>query len=390
LAVPVHPVSDSHVYDVLARNLANGFGYCFIPGRPTALWAVGTPFIYSIFYRIFGPNYQPIVVFNLVLSLATIWISMLLAERWFDRRVAIVAGYFFACWPVLIEFTSCLASELIFNFLIVALLLLWDSPRLNPWLRAIAVGLLAGAAVYVRPVALFIPAILGVLSSVRAFRDRKSYLLPLAMAAVACTLMALTIAPWSLRNKHVFGHVVMMSTNGGGDWWMGNNPGGPGKEQLIPVDILRMPEGDRDVHLGNLAKAYIRQYPGRFVIRTLRKAFWLYDHETIGVHWNLPVLQNTYGIRGVTVLKLVSDLYWWIMLLLGLSGACLLFARLRIGAFYDSPLIALWAFFTAFYAMILINDRYHMCCIPPIGILAAFAVTGLYQRMRSRAKRQLA
>lgn len=45
--VPINPVSDCVVYDKVAMNLAEGLGYCFVPGHPTALWPVGTSFLLS-------------------------------------------------------------------------------------------------------------------------------------------------------------------------------------------------------------------------------------------------------------------------------------------------------------------------------------------------------
>src|SRR5712664_2071723 len=84
LLVPVIPLSDSNAYDVFARNLAAGLGYCWSPGRMTAYWPVGTPFVYSVFYALFGHSYHAITLFHLVLGLTVILLSMLLAERWFD------------------------------------------------------------------------------------------------------------------------------------------------------------------------------------------------------------------------------------------------------------------------------------------------------------------
>jgi len=377
LAVPVMPVSDSHVYDLLARNLASGLGFCWAAGNPTAQWPVGTSFVYSIFYRVFGLSYTPIVVFNICLSLATIWLTMLLAERWFNRKVAIIAGYLSACWPVQIQFTSVLASELIFNFLMVALLLVWDSPKLNPWLKAVLIGILAAAALYVRPVALFLPAILGAIT----IATRKKVVRPIAITAVAYILMALAIAPWSLRNTRVFGRFVLMSSNGGGDLWLGNNPFTQGQSSEFPADTLNMRDVDRDVYLGQIAAAYIRQYPGHFVMHSLKKLYWLYDHETIGVHWNLAALESIYGARAVWVLKLISDLFWWVTLLLGLAGTCFLIVQRGPREIVHSPLIAVWLYFSVIYSVILATDRYHFGCLPSIAILAAFALYSAGQRI---------
>jgi 4-amino-4-deoxy-L-arabinose transferase-like glycosyltransferase len=382
LAVPVQPVSDSGVYNLLARNLANGIGYCWGSGNPTAYWPVGTSFVYSVFFRVFGLSYAPIVIFNIVISLATIWLSMLLAKRWFNRKVALVAGYLAACWPVQIEFTTVLASELIFNFLLVALLAVWEWEKLNPWVKAVLIGLLSAAACYVRPIAMLLPVILYALS---INRERK-YTMPVARAVVAMLAMALAIAPWSQRNTRIFGNFEIISTNGGPNLWMGNNPASHGGTTPLPADVVKMPEGARDLYLGHIAKTYIREYPGSFLLRTLKKAVLLHNHETIGVHWNMPTLESRYGQRAVWLLKLGSDLFWWAALLLGMAGTSVITMRHGIWALFSSPPAALWAYFIALHAVIVTQDRYHFPCLPFIGMLAAVALCAMWERWIAKAK----
>ena len=388
LAVRVSPVSDSYVYDLLARHLAHGIGYFWSPGVPTAYWPVGTSFLYSLLYRVFGQSYTPIVVLNIALSLATIWMSMVLAERWFGRRVAIVAGYLLALWPMQIEFATVLASELIFNFLMIATLVVWESPwsgaqraaSSRPWLKAIVIGLLAAAICYIRPVGLLLPVIL---YAITIHRERR-FAAPAAHAALAMLIMAAAIAPWSLRNTHLFGRFILISDNGGANLWMGNHPGGDGGTVPVPDDTLKMHEAERDAYLGNVAKAYIRAYPGRFVLRTLRKAVQLHSHETIGVHWNLPTLETVYGTHTVTALKLLSDLYWWLVLLPALGGVMLLVRQHGLITALAMPPIVLWAYFTALYAIIVIQDRYHFPCLPFIAMLAAVALCGDWRQFAHR------
>lgn len=388
MAVRVSPLSDSYVYDLLARNLANGLGYCWLPGHFTAYWPVGTSFVYSIFYRVFGHSYVPIILFNIALTLGSIWMTMLLAERWFGRRAALLAGYLLALWPMQIEFSTVLASELIFNFLMLAILVVWEAPWLSsrfdaerhPWLKAILIGLLAGVLCYIRPVGLLLPAILYVLSMCRERRFAR----PAFCALLAIVTMLAVIAPWSARNTRLFGRFMLVSDNGGSNLWMGNHPGGDGGTVPVPDYTLKMPEAARDAYLGNLAKAYIRTYPGRFVLRTLKKAVQLHSHETIGVHWNLATLETVYGTHAVNALKLLSDLYWWLVLLLALAGVVLLARQRGLLEVLTLTPIVLWGYFTALYAVIVTQDRYHFPCIPFIAMLAAVALCTLREKLAER------
>lgn len=375
VVVPVHPVSDGYAYDVFARNLAKGIGYAWDPTHMTAHWPVGTSFIYSVLYRIFGFTYIPIVVFNVLVSLGTIWLSMTLARHWFDERVAIIAGFVFALWPSQIEFISVLGSELIFNFILLLWLAVWELAPLNRWPKVVLIGFLAAATCYIRPVALVLPV---VFCSVEILRERK-YLLPIARAAIILLTMALLIAPWSIRNTRLFGRFVQISTNGGVNFWEGNNPTGNGETEGLPPETAKMQEADRDIYLGNIAKAYVRQYPGRFVLRTLKKAVWLYDHETIGVHWNLSGLTERYGAQVILPLKLLNDLYWWLVLVLGLIGSGVLMVQRGIWASITSIPILMWLYFTALYAVFVVQDRYHFPTLPFIAMLAGVALNAFAQ-----------
>ena len=376
LALPVHPVSDSYVYDLFAKNLAKGIGYAWGPGTLTAHWPVGTSFIYSVLYRTFGFTYTPIVLFNVLISLGTIWLSMALARQWFNEMVAIITGLVFTFWPSQIEFISVLGSELIFNFFLLIWLAVWELAPLNRWAKALLIGFLAAATCYIRPVALLLPVVFCFVEILR----EKNYRLPIARAAVILLTMAVLIAPWSIRNTRIFGHFVQISTNGGVNFWEGNNPSGNGETENLPPETEGMQEADRDIYLGNIAKAYVRQYPSRFVMRTLRKAVLLYSHETIGVHWNLPGLTERYGYWVILPLKLLNDLYWWLVLALGLIGSGVLIIQRGIWRAITSVPILMWLYFTAVYAVFVVQDRYHFPTLPFIAMLVGVALNVLAQQ----------
>src|SRR5690348_1648163 len=158
LLIPMHPISDSSAYDELAWNLASKGVYAWNTGEYTAYWPVGTPFFYSLPFRLFGHDYAPIAVLNVLIGTATIPLIMGLAQRWVSTGAALAAGALFALWPMQIEFSSILASELLFNLLVLAALWLTLEARFASMLvRAIVVGLVLAAASYVRVQALLFP-----------------------------------------------------------------------------------------------------------------------------------------------------------------------------------------------------------------------------------------
>ena len=138
LFVPVRPLSDSFAYDTFAQNLANGLGFGWNAGEPTAFWMPGTSMLYAVCYRLFGHSYTPIVILNILLGVWIVWAAMRLSEKWFDVRTGLVTGWLLAVWPNLIQFTTILASELLFMALMLAALLLWQFWERVWWQRACA------------------------------------------------------------------------------------------------------------------------------------------------------------------------------------------------------------------------------------------------------------
>ncbi len=381
LLIPVVPVSDSNAYDVFARNLANGFGFGWGPGNLTAYWPVGTSFAYSILYRIFGHIYAPIVVFHLVLGLIAILFSMLLAERWFNRHVAILTGVLLSLWPSQIEFTTVLASELIFVTLLVLSLWVWSSQRIHSLVRALLLGVLLAAATYVRPMALLLPV---VLASLTIAKERQ-WLPAVGALVLELVVIAALILPWSIRNTRVFGSFALTTTNGGVNLWMGNNPQTVGGYMEYPGDFGPMNEVQVDKYLGATATSYIRHHPVQFVGRTLLKLVKLHDRETIGVVWNEKGLAQRFGTRILLPLKIISTGFWLLALGFALFGIILLLLGRSLLSTITNPAVLIWLYFALLHAVIVVQDRYHFASIPMIAMLAAFGIASSIQYVQRRS-----
>jgi len=391
LLVPIAPISDPNAYDVCARNLAshNTFGYQ--PDQPWAFWPVGASFAYSLVYRAFDPatfGYAPIAGFNVLAGVLMVGLAMACAHRWFGRAPALATGLMLALWPTHIEFTTVMASETPFIALVLAGILVWPDRFLVG--RLVLAGLLFAAATYVRPTALLIPIVLAGAQWLRAPR-LKDIPLAAASAAVALAVMAACIAPWAARNYHLFGRPVLISTNGGSNLWMGNNPESTGAYQE-PPEFPGNNEAERDALRGRLAREYILGHPVAFAKRTLVKAVKLHTTETIGVGWNLrglkraaPGLMADEKGTAVRALKAVSTAYWLAVLLLSLPGLWLLTRRSGVWHALTHPAVAIWVYFTAVHAVIVIQDRYHLPATPMIASLAALTLVPLWQRCSGRA-----
>lgn len=371
MTIPVVPVSDGHAYDVFAQNIALGYGYGWEPYKPSAYWPVGTSAIYAFFYWAFGHHYLVVALFQVAVGLAVVVAATYLARRWFDTQVALATAWILACWPLLIEYTTLLASELYFLLFVMAAYWFAGAPR-PAWARGTLSGVFLAAANYVRPVALLLPPLLYAKEMLERHRQRAAIL-----ACVICVAAtAACIAPWSLRNWHAFDRFVLMSTNGGRVLWMGNNPDADTGYMLEPklnVDN----EADFDRLLGQRATEYILHEPGTFLRRSIKKALVLHDRESIGITWNEKGISSVFGERALTPLKAISSVYWWITLAFAIGGTLALLRRFGWLLPIACPPIAAWIYFTLVHSVSIAGDRYHIPSIPYIAMLAAYAMCRL-------------
>lgn len=376
LPVPVIPVSDSNAYDVFAQNIAAGYGFSWRPGELTAYWAVGTAAVYALIYSFFGHSYVPIVVLNIMVGLGTVALAMSLARRWLGPAPAVLTGWILAIWPLMIQFTTILASEMLFNFCVLAAFWMASMPGWKWLSRAVATGVVLAAAVYIRPVALLLAPLIFLQEALIQRRLASA----VAACAVSCVVMIALILPWSFRNLDVFDRFVLVSTNAGTNFWMGNNPKTTGGYMPEPETGIAN-EADRDRHLNQKAWEYIGQEPLAFVARTLKKAVLLHDRESIGVAWNEKGLEQRFGSGVLMPLKLISNTYWWLMLACAGYGLILLLRQRTWLEFLTLPPLIAWVYYTAVHSITVIGDRYHIPSDPFIAMLAAYAISVVVRRL---------
>lgn len=373
LLVAVDPVSDSNAYFVFAATLAEHGVFGWNATHPDAYWPPGAPFLYSLAFRAIGIGGAAVVALNLALAAAKLVLAFLLTRTWFGRRAAIVATAGLACWPTQIAFTTVLSSEQAFD---VALLATgWAFERWwrnGTWTADVAIGTLLAAASYVRPTALPLAAGFALIAWTRG----APFARVVRLALVASAAMALLIAPWSVRNHQLFGRWVAISANGGANLWMGNNPNATGGYVALPREVRGMNTAERDAYLGDAAKRWMRENPGRALALAARKLAVTYERETIGVVWNEKALAPA-GPRVVLALKALCSGFWWLALIAALTGAALRLRARGIVACFSNPPIALWGYFALVHAITVGQDRYHLASVPFMAALAGFALCKL-------------
>jgi 4-amino-4-deoxy-L-arabinose transferase-like glycosyltransferase len=211
-------INDTTFYQFAASSLANGSGYTGLNFEPTAAWPPGFPFVMSLLYRVFGERLSLALALNVVLATATVVLIYLIAERMLGRREARVAAGFFAILPGPIFMNAVYLSETMFIFMLVGLLALVVFLPERRW-TAVALGVALGLAALTRGEGLLMPII--PLAVWWGHLGRREWL---RRAALLLLAMAITIAPWTIRNAVAMDGFVPVANNPSGTLWSGHNP----------------------------------------------------------------------------------------------------------------------------------------------------------------------
>lgn len=225
------PQMDAGYHVEWARAFAEG--RTFQPGpffrAPLYPWFLG------LCFEVFGEDYLAPRIVQVVLGTVGVGLVYLVGAHAFDRRVGWLAALFAATYWVLIYFDG----ELLLPVLEVPfdLLAIWLSLRVaaepTP-VRAGSAGLAWGLSAIVRPnVLLFVPLVAAWTAWIAWKRGptlRRKLLAPTAFAA---GLLA-PILPITAYNAFVGGDRVLISSQGGVNLWIGNNPQSDGSSAIVP------------------------------------------------------------------------------------------------------------------------------------------------------------
>ena len=230
-------VNDSLFYHAVASELADGEGFSLF-GQPTAHWPPVVPFLFSLPYRLVGPEPLSAAVLNAVLGAATVPLLYAAALRPLGVVAARFAGLALALMPGQILFADTLTSETTFTFLLVAFVALAGLLPERRWWAPVALGAVAGVAALTRGEGLVLPVIaLAAWYPVLARREL------LGRLAVLVVTMAVVVAPWMARNASHADSFVGVATNSSTTLWSGHNPDADGAATYAPPSLLRPAAG---------------------------------------------------------------------------------------------------------------------------------------------------
>ena len=354
----------------LAKSMLDGLGLSSpfgVPTGPSAFVAPGYPILVAGVFKLFGSYSQTSAIFimcaQIALNLVTVWLMMGIARKLFDQRVAVVAGWVWACSLPLIWMPTIFWDTSIAICLLVGLLaLVLDLQEKTSWLSWIYLG------AYCAITALINPAMILALASMVAWlgwQRRRSQPLGLLVAALT---FCIVFSPWPIRNYKVFHAFIPLRTTVGFELWMGNHHGATGflEESLFPAfnqaelnDYKARGEIAYTAHKEELGKTYILTHPKSVshltAIRVVR--YW----AGTGAKGGSPV----FAVHAV------------LTTVFGLLGLWMLYKQRRFSLviLFGVPFLL----FPLPYYITHAEFRYRLALDPLLTILAAYAVVSLFR-----------
>ena len=324
----LYAAPDEDEYLQIAQSVARGEGFA-LHGEITAYRDMLLPVVCAGLMALFGDSPLPMLLLNVLLSVATALLLFNLGRRRFGEQVALIMAGVWLLYPTAIIFSAMLFTETLFVFLWVLALLLYD--RLDEGgyrpLDAVALGAVSGLVMLTRAVGVVV--VLSLILYIVLIRFERPLRVRLRAALILGAACLLVVLPWMVRNHFAVGRFAL-NTNGGINMYIGNNPRANGSylfdedhERLLPP--AEAGEAARDRAAATLALTFVREHP-RDALRLWERKFgffWATDMtQWIHYFWNPsgpPSVSKRLRAMPVARLALLAVPYMLIVLL-GISG----------------------------------------------------------------------
>jgi len=356
------------------------------------------PFFLAGIYSVIEPDTRGVLLVQAFLDSVSVVITMLIARRLFGDRSAIVAGLLAATYEVYFYYDGLLQKEALMIFLLTSALLLIlraaDQERARAWLPA---GFLVGMVALTRGNSLLFAPVMLLWILIAGRGDRFARLAATLLFGVG---IAAAILPVTVRNYRVGGDFVLLNSQAGQNFYIGNfranQTGGyltppflrpnPRVEETDFAAEARRRTGRSDLRPSEVSNYWFRQGlaeiaadPGQFVRHAVRKTLLIFNRYEIPDNQSFEYYQRNFA----PMLGLPFPT-WAAVVPFAASG--IWFARrLRL-----TPILVL---FLASYASGLVMffnlSRMRLPLVPVAIVFASFALVQFAERLRRRDLRGL-
>jgi hypothetical protein len=344
----------------IARSLATGHGYAnpfaptFMgPTGPTAWVPPAYPMLIAGVFKLFGvytnASAWVLLFINCILSGFTAMAVWEIACRCYSRANAVWSGWLWVLYPAAMQYAvrwiwEMTLTTFLFSFVLVLALRMRNinvspvardtGPGSSQTRQWVLFGLVWGVIALSTSTLLFFLPICGLWILIGTWNRPHS----LRNAVLAGVVFILCLTPWELRNYRVFHAFVPIRGNLGVETYLGNGPGSNGWVMVYDhpnmatnqLELYRQMGEVRYAKMrGDLARAYMRAYPGHFFANTLKRIYFFWISVPSDAPWALElprvISYSFISLAGLLGLGLAlyrsvpaAGLFAWIFVLLPL------------------------------------------------------------------------
>lgn len=284
---------DQISYDSLAQRVVGGYGFSFAEnhwpmtraGEPTAHWSFFYTGYLSFLYAVFG--HEPILprlLQSILVGVLQTYLTYLIAEKMFSRNAGLIAAAISAFYMYFIYYSGALMTEpfyitAILGSLFLAMQLAESNSRSADIKLGLGLGVVLAIILLLRQVFLLFIPFLFLWIWVARFKRRAG--LPIVSTALAFAIIVLCILPISLYNQSRFGRFVLLNTNSGYAFFLGNHPiygtqfipilPNETYHDMIPQEVRHLDEAALDQALLERGMQFVFDDPKRYILLSISR-----------------------------------------------------------------------------------------------------------------------
>jgi hypothetical protein len=379
---------DAEGYWELAQNIVAGKNFSLYQPARFVSRVPGFPLLLALSQVMFGES--PFAARCLLACVGTAacgftyWLGRIIA----DHTVGLLAAIYTALSPTLALFSVLILSETLFAAVlllsliaITKLVLVRVSPEttdrsdstssLQTFLQKFALPFVAGALIgvttLVRPTWLYVGSAIALVAVLAQFPRSSLRHCGLCFTGIGCGIV-ISMAPWTIRNYYVTGHVVPTTLWVGASLYDGLHPAATGDSdmQFFEDDrlLLQMSEYDVDREYRRRAWGYVARNPGRAIWLAMKKQ---------QRYWSLVPNAAQFQDWRMRLVVCVAALP---LMIFGAYGMWISRCHLAVLALTAGPILL----FAALHLLFVGSLRYRLPAEYPFAVLAAIGLKSLFLR----------
>jgi tetratricopeptide (TPR) repeat protein len=366
------------------------------------------PLILGLLYSVSGASILFAKIFWMIISALSCVLIYRVTSRVLDGSAARIAGIIMALYGTIIFFDSQFLFPVLIVFLNLAavLFLLKYNDGENPaylYLSALTFGLSAITRPNILAVVPFV-----LLWFVIVSAKSKSLRYRLVHAVVFLMLLVLPILPTAIHNYRVSQEFIPISSQGGVNLYIGNNPTADGLVVSMPefppgkwvawnefielTDSIAEQETGKQLGPGEISSywvsktlSWVKSDFGGFLTLTFKKFFVFFAGREVPNNWQIYFYKSFSTLLSFLILDVGIKLPFGLIMPLALAGIVLTRSRWR----QMLPLhLMIWIYAPA-VIIFFVNARYRLPIVPFAIVFAAAALSRGWSEIKSGRKRAL-